>query len=631
MYGNSFLGATFRLVKAQRTRVKAQRTRCTNLHEAVEAFRRPGGLVDMLRGQRGAPCLAATHAAKMGEAAREAEAGAAELRRELAEIQGKIKRYVASFVEERRLGTSTIEGLPRDELPGEVQEEMATRRLLRARHSRDLRNWQASLLRAGNDFGCASGIIEAWADRTKMADLIEVLEGALRAREEPLEAVLDAARAAVVRYNCEQAKSEEAGEEEGGGEEEGAEPRRRAMGASAVQQAGFELEKHEPAEAEAEEDTKEGFDGVGNALDGLDQWEARYLTDKHAGETDAAMRAVKAQLAHEASIDAVLGLEDQGASKQGGGLKAALHSAAAALEREREYQRSDPLAFFPCTALLKAGRQLLAAWQSKRAAFDQLSHAHRALEADLRVNEECLDESGSLSKEKDGVVEELKKARENHKQAVLEMKMLATAQEEGGNADIIAGTLRVMKLPAGTTVKDLRQRVQESHHSLTAKTSQLAIGSVQHHFPETVLYVGAGLPSDLAVLWRPAQTPDSFDSCLLLHSDSRHKVWRVQMGDKAYAIKEYAVGQAGQLQTFLKEAAVIYRHRHPNIVQVKAIFQGSGKQQSKFYLQMPWCVFACCRRCSSSFPLHFPRQHCPKDSTGDICLFGFSCNGEIER
>jgi serine/threonine protein kinase len=65
-------------------------------------------------------------------------------------------------------------------------------------------------------------------------------------------------------------------------------------------------------------------------------------------------------------------------------------------------------------------------------------------------------------------------------------------------------------------------------------------------------------------------------------------VWRVRIGDTHYAIKEYAIGQPAHLQTCLKEAAVVYRHRHPNIVQVKAIFQGSGSEQGNFYLQMPW-------------------------------------------
>ena len=56
----------------------------------------------------------------------------------------------------------------------------------------------------------------------------------------------------------------------------------------------------------------------------------------------------------------------------------------------------------------------------------------------------------------------------------------------------------------------------------------------------------------------------------------------------SYAIKEYFAGQTHQLQTCLKEAAVIHRHRHPAIVQIKALFQGSGSEHSNFYMQMPW-------------------------------------------
>jgi serine/threonine protein kinase len=98
--------------------------------------------------------------------------------------------------------------------------------------------------------------------------------------------------------------------------------------------------------------------------------------------------------------------------------------------------------------------------------------------------------------------------------------------------------------------------------------------------------VGQGLPPDLGVVWRPAQTLESFDSKDLVSSDANHKVWRVRIGDTHYAIKEYVIGQPTHLQTCLKEAGVIYHH--PNIVQIKAIFQGSGSELGNFYLQMPW-------------------------------------------
>jgi cardiolipin synthase len=56
--------------------------------------------------------------------------------------------------------------------------------------------------------------------------------------------------------------------------------------------------------------------------------------------------------------------------------------AAAALEREREHQLSDPLAFFPCTALMNAGRLLLGAWQRGRHRLQALQHGRLEVHTD---------------------------------------------------------------------------------------------------------------------------------------------------------------------------------------------------------------------------------------------------------
>jgi hypothetical protein len=66
---------------------------------------------------------------------------------------------------------------------------------------------------------------------------------------------------------------------------------------------------------------------------------------------------------------------------------------------------------------MNAGRLLLGAWQANRAALEQLTAVHRGLQVDLEMNEQCLDESGALWKEKDRVLQELRGARKDHKQA----------------------------------------------------------------------------------------------------------------------------------------------------------------------------------------------------------------------
>jgi serine/threonine protein kinase len=530
-----FLGATFVLVKAQRSSR-------SHLHETVEAFRR---LVDTLKGQLKATHQATAHAANVAMAAREAKEGAEWQRRELAASQSKIQHHVALSVQGK--GKAVIDCL--QELPEGVQAEMRSRNLLRAQYSRELRLAQAKLLQAGTE--SATGLLEAGAHSTCMSDLGERVKAKLMAKEEQLKEAIEQACDGIVRYNITQVR----------GTTEG----RCAMGESAV-----------PTAAEGGQ--------VVSALAGYDEWVASYLHDDHTRKSDAAMKELQKQLADNKTMSAVLGLQEERTGEQGGGLKTALRCAAAALEREREHQLSDPLACFPCTALMNAGRLLLDAWQAHGAAFEQLTTVHRGLQVDLAMNEECLAQSGALWKEKDRVLQELRDARDDHEQAEEDQATFTPALRRGNEARIRILSQGMQEVP---TLEGLRRNVREKHLIFTTVILKLT-GKIQYHFPEVILFVGQGLPPDLAVLWRPAQTLESFDSKELVSRDANHKVWRVWIGDTQYAIKEYGIDQPAHLQTCLKEAGVIYRHRHPNIVQLKAIFQGSGSEQGNFYLQMPW-------------------------------------------
>jgi hypothetical protein len=445
----SFLGATFQLVKAKRSRR-------SHLHETVEAFR---GLVDTLKGQFEATHHPNAHAANVTMAAREAQEGAERQRRELAASQSKIQHHVASFVQ--GLGKAVIDCL--QELPQALHAEMSSRNLLRAQHSRELRSAQARLLQAGAE--SARGLHEAGAHSACMSDLGERVRAKLMAKEEQLKKAIDEARAGMVRYNTTQVR----------GTTEG----RVAMGESAV-----------PTAAEGGE--------VRSALDGYDEWVASYLHDDDARMSDAAMKELQKQLADKTTMSAVLGLQEERTEEQGGGLKTALQSAAAAIEREREHQLSDPLACFPCTALMNAGRLLLDAWQAHRAAFEQLTTVHRVLEVDLAMNEECLDQSGTLCKEKDRVLQELRDARGEHDNAAVLQDTLSPALKSG-NDPMVRNLSQALGMKEVPTLQGLRRNVREKHLILTTVILKLT-GNIQYHFPELILFVGQGLPPDLGVL-----------------------------------------------------------------------------------------------------------------------------------
>jgi serine/threonine protein kinase len=349
------------------------------------------------------------------------------------------------------------------------------------------------------------------------------------------------------------------------------------------------------------------------ALASYDAWVKKHVSNELADKSDEAMKALSAALTNSATVDLVLGLPAHSRSlvkslvkslshmafKRGSitdnNLKQAFMSADEALDAKYEQLKSDALGEFPCTALVRAGRNLLETWQAETAAINGLLQAYRMLEDDIRLNDKCLVSSGKRSKDKDKAVRELCKAREKHKKALKNLNVLKPILEGDEKQTLMERfsfcALCIFisgKMPGNTNLVDLQRSVRESLKDITDATFKLS-GKIQAHFPEVVLFIGQGLPPDLAALWRPPQSlDDGFDKKELVPTESRHHVWRVRQGGAEFAIKVYQVAQASDLRTCLKEAAIIYRQRHPAIVGIKALFQGSGENKNNFYVQMPW-------------------------------------------
>jgi len=384
------------------------------------------------------------------------------------------------------------------------------------------------------------------------------------------------------------------------------------------------------------------------ALASYDDWVKKHVSNELADKSDEAMKALSAALTNSAIVDLVLGLPVRSRSlvkwvvkslvkslshmafKRGSitdnNLKQAFMSAVEALDAKYKQLESDALGEFPCTALVSAGRHLLETRKAESAAINGLLQAYRMLREDIRLNDECLDSSGKRSAfprairafpraiktlvvqtfpgafpraittlvvQKDEAVRELCKAREEHKKALKTLNVLKPLLE-GDEKQTWMDRLELWtqcifrKKPGNITLIDLQRNVRVSLKRITDATFKIS-GKIQAHFPEVVLFIGQGLPPDLAALWRPPQSlDDGFDNKELVPTESRHHVWRVKQGGAEFAIKEYRVAQASDLRTCLKEVAIIYRQRHPAIVGIKALFQGSGENKSFFYVQMPW-------------------------------------------
>ena len=164
---------------------------------------------------------------------------------------------------------------------------------------------------------------------------------------------------------------------------------------------------------------------ITSALSSYDEWSETYVSKAHASKSDAAMADARGQIF--ANVDQILGLsmpENMATDEAGscGSLEQALRCAGEAVAEEREHQLGDALGFFPCTALTRAGRKLLEAWQDEHATVVDLVKCHKRLEHDLAVHEECMDGSGKLSQEKEAVIQQLRHAHDEHKKATQMLK-----------------------------------------------------------------------------------------------------------------------------------------------------------------------------------------------------------------
>ena len=154
---------------------------------------------------------------------------------------------------------------------------------------------------------------------------------------------------------------------------------------------------------------------------------------------------------------------------------------------------------------------------------------------------------------------------------------------------IQAKVFGLQDVPTDKLMDRLRQDVKEASGGLTTAMMKL-MGEIQQHFPEVIFFVGKGLPSELGLLWLPSRSLGSFDEnkVVVNVNETRHCVSKVRDGENWFAIKEYPIRQASDLRTCFKEASIIYRHRHHNIVEVKTLFLDTGNMIDTFYMQMPW-------------------------------------------
>jgi len=554
--------------------VCGQRQHQQGLGVSVKAFEH---LVDILAGGGGGSQGgddAHKHPEILEMAANKVEHKGAELRKGLATIQREIQLLVASVAE--NLDTLHIQSLL--DLPDEVKQKIQHRDWMRDQYARKLQSTMQDLLQEG--IQPDRYIMEGSRGITTRSDLENVVE---------LLSAKDAALESALTHACEVLHVHKASAHTK------VDPAPCDMGFNF--NAGARSDEESSQYALASYSWVETYLKNGHALpwvetylkNGHAEWVETYLKNRHALASDAAMLALKSSFANEAAVASVLGFGFSHANvgsqwRENNILKTALISAGSAIAQESQHQFTDALTVFPCTALLQAGRQRLLQQRAECAALKRIVKVYRMLEEDLQVNDDCKVGVGERCKKKDEAVNKLHDARVVNKKAKQALQMLTAAMDNVDQKQI-EDMLRVMNLSSDTKLEDSQQHLRATLNELTNCTLQLT-GEIQRHFPEVILFIGLGLPPELGSLWRPSQSLDSFHKKELVESESRHKVWKVWLDQECFAIKEYSTARASDLRTCLREATIIHKLQHHAIVEIKALFQGTGSDT--FYMKMPW-------------------------------------------
>jgi len=244
-------------------------------------------------------------------------------------------------------------------------------------------------------------------------------------------------------------------------------------------------------------------------------------------------------------------------------------SAGSAIAQERAQQLADTLGFFPSSSLMSAAEEILEAWQVESAALRRLIEVYHHLGTNIEMDEKCFNDTpGQLYAQKDRVIKELWDASRIHAKSIRSLETLMIAIKGGDEEEIQRTETFVMN---GQNVLrenlqgNLKRDIRSAYNDVTTATQTLA-GEIQRHFPEVILLIGNGLPSELGSLWRPTQqlSLDSFDEIQQVveaEIQARHSLWKVKCKtanqEVWFAIKEYGAGQRGSLRTCLKEAAIV--------------------------------------------------------------------------
>ena len=182
------------------------------------------------------------------------------------------------------------------------------------------------------------------------------------------------------------------------------------------------------------------------------------------------------------------------------------------------------------------------------------------------------------------------------------------ADEEVDEEDDDPDTLRELKERRAQR-DTCRRKLRECAKSIDVEMSRLAKhGSV--HYPEVLVSVPSVASFKRCEFLRTdGLGMKSYENLQRMEAGGHSAIFSGTLDGRAVVLKEYDL-TSGTINAVIQEVQKLHEMRHPNIVEVEAVFEERKKGSTKMYLQMPRysCDFKCWLRKNINPPVQHRRK-----------------------
>lgn len=184
------------------------------------------------------------------------------------------------------------------------------------------------------------------------------------------------------------------------------------------------------------------------------------------------------------------------------------------------------------------------------------------------------------------IMEEEKQQAEENNEATKNQNSSMKARSASVTTDEY-NSLLAQKKKAETNIRVVDNQVH---------TVQASLAALERHWPEVSGVLGTlGIPKELLSLWRADRHSDhhydTYEPLENVIARPGNSIMKATRDNNITVVKEYSFVNNKSFHTSLKEARILHRLRHPNIVEMISLFKLDRHQGPVFCIEMPYYKF----------------------------------------